>query len=146
MSSLDQRVDALFENLSSDPQQRLDAVALIYAAIRERAARHLEPAIRTLVEEAHTSGHEHKLGLSRRINHVLQDARLAIADPSTQLPSALIAHRPRPSSHTSRFCLVDTRTASDGKRHTFRLAEQEDASSLDVIHMPANEDGLRRRR
>jgi hypothetical protein len=144
MASLDARVDALFADLSDDPEQRLEAVARIYSVIRDRAAQHLQPAIREILRHSHDLNYEQKVQTCHRINHVLQDARLAIADPVTDLPSAIIANRPRPASHASRFYLRDNRNAADGKRHSILLKEH-DASAIQVVAVRPEEHRSRGR-
>ncbi len=139
MSSLDDRVDALFTDLPTDPQQRLDAVAGLYAAIRERAAKHLEPAVRQILQGAGELSYEQKVQTSRKINHVLQDARLGIADPATDLPARLIPNRSRPGSTSSRFYLQDRKPAPDGQRHSAHLKPQ-DVSAIRLMSTRPDDD------
>jgi hypothetical protein len=146
MSSLDARVDALFQDMPTDPNERLDAVAQLYAAIRERAAKHLEPAVREILQASDRLDYEQKLGVSRKINHVLQDAKLAIVDPMTDVPSALIANRPRPHSEMSRFLLRDQRSGRDGKRHTTHLKEPDTFSHLELVSTSRSDDDTPRQR
>jgi hypothetical protein len=129
MSSLDDRVDALFADLPTDPQQRLDAVARLYAAIRERAAKHLEPAVQRLLAKSYALGHEHKREVCQHINRVLDEAKLAILDPTTDVTAGLVVNRPSPDSHVSRFCLQDH---GGGKRHVTLLRGLE-ASMLHLV-------------
>jgi hypothetical protein len=121
MQSLKEKIKSVLDGLPEEPRARLDAIADIYSTMRTQVARELHPSITTLLRESPSLTYAEKAELSHRINEVLQDARLAIINPKTEMPATLISNRPRPSSQVSRLYLRDCREGTDGRRHTLLL-------------------------
>jgi hypothetical protein len=144
MSSLEARIDALFEDLPADPRERLEAVTQLYAMLRERVAAHLEPAIAELLNAARADDYPSKRELVRNINAALHDARLSFVDPETHRPATL-APNPLPRSQHGRFFLKDSSVAEDGKRHQYYLSESR-AATLRLDPTNPSEPGGRRQR
>jgi hypothetical protein len=144
MTSLEARADALFEDLPTDPSKRVEAVAHVYALLRERASRHLEPAIVELLNEGQGQSYEAKRELVRKINYSLHDARLAFVNPTTQLHACLVPN-PQPRSQQGRFRLKDSEVAEDGKRHNFHI-KPSNSATLRLDPTSPTEPGGRRQR
>ena len=130
MPSVDEHLDALFENLPRDPRERLDAVKELTARFRERAAEHLQPAIRQIVRQSEDLPHAQKGDVCRDVNEALHDARVAFVNPVSQMPAMLARSISKPTSNVSRFYLQDTRAAPDGRRHMVRINSNRPASAL----------------
>jgi len=82
---------ALFANLPADANRRLDALAEVNHLFREAIADQLQPVVRTLLQEAPPTDGDGRRGLARRLNHVLRDAGLAVVNPDSGQPAAVVA-------------------------------------------------------
>ena len=127
-------LDQVIDHLPSDPREQLQAISELYAALQQRIAPKLAPALAEILRTTHELSYDEKAALAHEINAVLADVRLAIRDPKTKLPATLLAQRPKITGPTSYLRIWDTRKANDGKRHYFKVEDLgEGGAELELI-------------
>src|SRR5262249_6744717 len=89
VSSPEEKIKELFAGLPADPQERLETLARLFSAIRQKSAEGMQAAIVALLKGAQQLDYDGKVELCRRINRALDDSHLAILDPETDLPARL---------------------------------------------------------
>ncbi len=109
--------------LPSAPNEKLKAIGELYSELQRQIAPQLAPAIAEILKGTHEMSYDEKAALAHEINAVLADSRLAIRDPKSKLPATLLAQRPKVTGPTSYLRISDTRKASDGKRHYFKVED-----------------------
>ncbi len=109
--------------LPSAPSEKLKAIGELYSELQRQIAPQLAPAIAEILKGTHEMSYDEKAALAHEINAVLADSRLAIRDPKSKLPATLLAQRPKVTGPTSYLRISDTRKASDGKRHYFKVED-----------------------
>jgi carbon storage regulator len=136
-------IQPVVATLPEDPDERLAAVADLYGAVRKQSALALRPAVTSLLRDCSSLSHDQKAALSRRVNQVLLDARLAILNPNTGLPAKLEVHRSRPSSKVSTLRLQDSRQSSDGRIHRLRIQDLElVGAGVQLVDTSSSPDGM----
>jgi len=80
-----------FADLPTAPIARLDALVAVNSQFRRALAKQLQPTIRALLQENPPASDADRRTLAHRLNDVLRDVGLAIADPDSGQASTLVA-------------------------------------------------------
>jgi hypothetical protein len=97
-----------FANLPADPSLRLDSLVTLNGKFRLALVGQLQPVVRALLQETPPPDHQGRRTLAHRLNHMLRESGLAILDPKSGQPSAVVAEPYR--------LVLQSRAAKDGRR------------------------------